>query len=610
MRLRSCHRYLTRLTCLVALFACTSATALILFAGIAAACEGTGEPGCTEAPAATTQAASSIGSTSATLNGSVNPHGCETTYTFKYGLTSSYGEGTIMGTAGNATFAIPVSNTAFSLKPSTTYHYQVYATNSKGTTPGGDVTFTTKAETEPPPPTEKPTVTTEAASGVVSQAAFLNGSVNPKGSATTYKFEYGTAKGSLTSSTSSSSAGSGTTSSKVSKAVTLEPATTYWFRISAANANGTSQGGELSFTTPALVTSWSIQPTPMPIGATSSNFQSVSCTASSACTGVGWYVNSSSNNMPFAERWNGTAWTEQTAPSPTGAVSGTLSGAACTSSIWCTAVGSYVEGSTAKPLAETWNGLSWALQTTPVPTGSINASLRDVSCTSSTACTAIGTYYTGSGGNLPLAMRWNGTAWTIQSMAIPSGAKSNSLKGVSCASSTACTAVGWYENSSGEWRTLIEFWNGSTWTLQTASTATGQLEEVSCTSSTACTAVGEKMVTGNPSRILVERWNGTSWTTQTSPEPSGSEAGVMHGVSCVSATSCTAVGFYYYGSLAVPLIERWNGSSWSVMAAPNPSGSTYTQLESVACTSVTECMATGYYRKSSGGDIPLAMKSS
>jgi hypothetical protein len=84
----------------------------------------------------------------------------------------------------------------------------------------------------------------------------------------------------------------------------------------------------------------------------------------------------------------------------------------------------------------------------------------------------------------------------------------------------------------------------------------------------------------------------------------------MHGVSCVSATACTAIGYYYFGSLAVPLIERWNGSSWSVMAAPNPSGSTYTQLESVACTSVTECMATGYYRKSTGGDLPLAMKSS
>ena len=612
MFLRPRNRYKTYITCLTALCASLSLTVIVLFAGIAAACEGTGEPGCTEAPSATTQAASSIGSSSATLNGSVNPHGCETTYTIKYGLTTSYGS-TIMGTAGNSTFPVPVSNTAFSLNPSTTYHYQVYATNSKGTTPGGDVTFTTKANSEPPPPTEKPSVTTEAASGVASQGAILNGSVNPKGSSTTYKFEYGTTKGSLTKSTSSSSAGSGTTSAKVSKSVVLEPGTTYWFRISATNANGTTQGGELSLTTPALVTSWSIQSIPTPTGAKSSSLAFGSCTASNACTSVGAYVDSSGTRLPLAERWNGTAWTAQTPPSPTGAVSSGLSGVSCTSSTWCGAAGQHVESSTAKSFAETWNGSSWTTQTTPSPTGAVGVSLRAISCTSSTACTAVGSYYTGSA-NTVLAMRWNGISWAIQSVPTPSGSTHSGLHGVSCSSSTACTAVGYSETGVGERSALAESWNGSTWTIQSTAKRTGTtwatLQDVSCTSASACTAVGGDFISGSPQKALVQRWNGTSWTLQTSPEPSGSEFGGLEGVSCVSATACTAVGAYGYGSADLPLVVRWNGSSWSLMAAPIPSGSTYTQLEAVACTSITECLATGYYRNSSGTDLALAMRSS
>lgn len=610
MFLRTCKRHMTYITCLVALCASISFTVLFLFAGIAAACEGGGGTGCTEAPSATTQAASSVESTYATLNGSVNPHGCETTYVFKYGLTTSYGS-TIMGTAGNSTFAIPVSNTAFSLKPSTTYHYRVEATNSKGTTVGTDVVFTTKAESPPPPPSEKPSVITEAASEITSNAATLNGSVNPHGGETTYKFEYGLAKESLKYSTGSLSAGSGTTSQKVKGIqVALSPSTTYWFRISATNSLGTTVGSELSFTTPAMVTSWSILSTPTPTGATSSQLASASCTASTACTSVGNYVNSGGTRMPLAERWNGTTWAAQTPPSPTGAVSSLLSGVSCTSSTACAAVGYYNDGTTDRPFAETWNGISWTVQTTPSPSGATNIRLRAVSCTSSTACTAVGSYESGSS-TLTLGMRWNGTAWTIQSTPNPSGSPYSSLKGVSCTSSTACTAAGRYETSTGAYQTLAEFWNGSTWAVQSTATTSGLLEGASCTSSTACTAVGGKFVSGTPERGLLERWNGTSWSTQTNAEPSGSEAGELHGVSCVSATSCTAVGFYYYaGGTSAPLIERWNGSAWSAMTAPNPTGSTYTWLSSVACTSTTECIATGYYRDSSGTDLALTMKSS
>jgi len=98
------------------------------------------------APTATTNAATSITSTGATLNGSINAKNASTTVTFEYGLTTSYG--TIVTadqspvTGGTAT---PVSKIITGLTAGTTYHYRVNGVNVGGTTNGTDLTFTTVA---------------------------------------------------------------------------------------------------------------------------------------------------------------------------------------------------------------------------------------------------------------------------------------------------------------------------------------------------------------------------------------------------------------------------------------------------------------------------------
>jgi hypothetical protein len=96
------------------------------------------------APVATTSAASGITSSSATLNGVVNPNKENTTYHFEYGTTTSYGSVTPNGTAsGNATKTVNAS--VAGLAPSTTYHFRLVATNPSGTSNGADMTFTTAA---------------------------------------------------------------------------------------------------------------------------------------------------------------------------------------------------------------------------------------------------------------------------------------------------------------------------------------------------------------------------------------------------------------------------------------------------------------------------------
>jgi hypothetical protein len=96
-------------------------------------------------------------------------------------------------------------------------------------------------------------------------------------------------------------------------------------------------------------------------------------------------------------------------------------------------------------LAEHWNGTEWTIQTTPNPEGATGVELRGISCSSSSACTAVGNYHNNSSGTFTLAEYWNGTEWKIQTTPNPKETKWEELRGVSCTSSNACTAVGYYE---------------------------------------------------------------------------------------------------------------------------------------------------------------------
>ncbi len=94
-------------------------------------------------PTATTSAASNISTTSATVNGSVNPNGLATQATFEYGLTTAYGNTTSAQSVGSGTGATTVSANLSGLLPSLTYHYRITASSSCGDVTGLDMTFTT-----------------------------------------------------------------------------------------------------------------------------------------------------------------------------------------------------------------------------------------------------------------------------------------------------------------------------------------------------------------------------------------------------------------------------------------------------------------------------------
>ena len=96
------------------------------------------------------------------------------------------------------------------------------------------------------------------------------------------------------------------------------------------------------------------------------------------------------------------------------------------------------------------------------------------------------------------------------------------------------------------------------------------LSGVSCGGET-CFAVGQYT---NPKGItvtLVERPDASGWSVVPSPNAPGATQNGLGGVSCASATFCFAVGSSSTASSATKtLIERWNGSKWSVVPSPNP----------------------------------------
>jgi hypothetical protein len=100
-------------------------------------------------PTATTLPASSITAGSATLNATINPNGGATAYWFQYGITTGYGSSTLTNTLAAGSNPVSVNSLIGGLLQGTTYHYQIGATNSAGTTFGSDANFTTLAVIPP-----------------------------------------------------------------------------------------------------------------------------------------------------------------------------------------------------------------------------------------------------------------------------------------------------------------------------------------------------------------------------------------------------------------------------------------------------------------------------
>jgi hypothetical protein len=336
------------------------------------------------------------------------------------------------------------------------------------------------------------------------------------------------------------------------------------------------------------------------------SLRGTTCPAAGFCVAVG----EDDNGLPLTLAGDPSAWTAAQATEialDATRSGGRLESVACTSSTSCIAVG---EDSNFQPLVlagdpSTWSGSQAQEIALGGPFGD-SGSLNAVTCSSATSCVAVGD----DGRGQPFVLSGDPSTWGVaQAQEITLGGAFGSssysrLSSVTCTSSTACVAVG--EDANGQ--PLVLAGDPSTWgaaqaqeiTIGAALGGGGGLGSLTCASPTSCVAVGwdgngqPLVLTGDPST-----WSATQASEITLGVTFGG-GGEFASIACSSATSCVAVGLT---TKPQPLTLAGDPATWGAgQARMIKLGKAFGQsgylgsslrVAGVACTSAAACVAVG-----------------
>ena len=387
---------------------------------------------------------------------------------------------------------------------------------------------------------------------------------------------------------------------------------------------------------------WTVASVP-PVAA--ADLEGVSCTSVTACVAVG-----AANGHPLVLSWDGTGWAVVPVPAPPGSGASSLHAVSCSAAQSCMAVGDFKTASlVVDTLAERWDGTSWSITDTQDVPGVTKTQLFDVSCVAADDCVAVGAA-TPPGGMNTVVEAWDGTGWQLAQS--PNGKSTHTqFEAVSCVSATDCLAVGTatgYFDPPG--RSFSARWNGSQWTAVSGGSRTGAVAGfftgLSCASADKCVAVGSQYTVAGHNSTLAEVRTAGGWRLTPAPHGCGRSRHAarrrlvrgrerMHGggsheqpefrrrpkrefvrgvverdvlgatdpisaqepdsflgVSCVTRRWCVAVGLTYDET---PLVETWDGTTWTVVDIAPPNGAYDTELTGISCVSAPSCVAVGGY---------------
>jgi hypothetical protein len=317
---------------------------------------------------------------------------------------------------------------------------------------------------------------------------------------------------------------------------------------------------------------WTVVASPSPAGSKDSGLSGVACASAADCWAVGFYRNAKLESLPYADRWNGTAWSAVTLPYPANAPLGAgLDAVSCPSATLCFAIGDWVRpvGHAGYPddLVESWNGGSWQIVPNPVLPNSTTYTLQALSCASTSDCWATGVWLDQPNPNVSplrggyLGYHWDGTAWTAVAIENDRYADAGDLDTMSCPVAAMCLGIAMKNG------TYSEQWNGSSWAtakMRIDGYTGWEVFDVFCASAAMCLAAGDISVF-EPPYTLVLRWNGTGWANTPSQSPPDATGGSLSGITCLRASSCWAAGFWNIGdNPRDTFIEYWNGKTWTI----------------------------------------------
>lgn len=367
----------------------------------------------------------------------------------------------------------------------------------------------------------------------------------------------------------------------------------------------------------------------------------VACSSSKSC----WAVGSTASN-PLILHWNGTSWKTYTFGVLEGSGNSSLAAVSCGSISNCFAVGTFipknaqtggVSGGFGIPIVLQYNGREWSVIPTPNFLGNA-VDLTHVSCVSTTTCYIGGTGTTGDRtvGSVAYIEKDTGFGWNIIATSAQTASSHNvsggfDLSAEACVSTTCMIS----EKADSENESFFSVDNGSSWHADTLPAPIIDLEGLECSNATDCTGIG-----ASQSGLVVAHWNGSSWSTQSLPDPSNnrvskhnnrspgyispnwpSEPSKLSSIACTSSSVCIAVGDCYSLSGMEPLIETNEDGNWTVKvprrtklgdacskipfslggpSLPEKTKAKASSLNSVACSSKSECWAVGSETVQSG----------
>ncbi len=161
-----------------------------------------------------------------------------------------------------------------------------------------------------------------------------------------------------------------------------------------------------------------------------------------------------------------------------------------------------------------------------------------------------------------------------------------SLNAVAVVSQTDAWAVGYYRQSHVGNLTLIEHWDGSSWSKVTSpGDGQGALTGISAASSSDIWAVGN-----GTQGALAEHWNGKTWSVVSTPSVGGHKS--FSGVVTISAKDAWAVGQMWTGGNRGgghydALIEHWDGKRWILSQSAMPPSATALSTASPSAGAIT-----------------------
>jgi len=237
--------------------------------------------------------------------------------------------------------------------------------------------------------------------------------------------------------------------------------------------------------------------------------------------------------------------------------------------------GGGVQGS---PVSLSCSG-GWSAVSSP-SIGNLDNNLAAVSAGSASDAWAVGSYYASNNPNVlqTMAEHFDGTRWT--EFPLPNvGPNENSLLGVSELASGRAWAVGYDVNAEFAQQTLVEHYDGTTWSVVPSPSLGGReniLYGVSAVSDSDVWAVGADQDAAGLWHTLTEHWNGSAWSTVPAVD-AGASGNQFYAVTAVSSNSVYATGQQSgSGFPSQALVEHWNGRSWSVLPTPSDPTETLT----------------------------------